>query len=94
MAKHDENKDIRLLSRVARIDYPYKTIKAAKSATIGIRSWGRIDYLCNHRGWVFVWDNSAVVNNTRTDDSDDKPKRKKIVKKVKEEQPKTKNKKR
>lgn len=94
MKKHDENKDLRLLSRVARIDYSGKTIKASKYATIGIRSLGRIDYLCNHCGWTFIWDNSVVVNNARIDDFDDKPKRKKIVKKVKEEQPKTKNKKR
>lgn len=57
--KHDENKDLRSISRVARIDYSNKTIQASKSAIIGIHMWGKIDYLTHHCGWMFFWNNSA-----------------------------------
>ena len=53
--KHDENKDLRLISRIAKIDYAYKTIQAPKTSTIGIRSWGRIDFLTNYCGYIFLW---------------------------------------
>lgn len=52
MAKnHDENKDLRLVSRVAKLDYSFKTIMVSKNAECGIRTLGRIDYLCNYCGW-------------------------------------------
>ena len=53
--KHDENKDLRLISRIAHIDFANKTIEASKSTIIGNTSWGRIDYLTHYCGWVFVW---------------------------------------
>lgn len=57
--KHDENKDLRSLARIAKIDFSMKAIKCSKNATIGIRTWGRIDYLTKYCGWHFIWDNSA-----------------------------------
>ena len=62
MAKHDENKDVRLLSRIVKVNTVNKTIKAPKGTLIGIRSWGRIDYLTNYCGYVFIYDNTAKVN--------------------------------
>lgn len=62
MAKHDENKDVRLVSRIAKVNTVNKTIKAPKGTLIGIRSWGRIDYLTNYCGYVFIWDNTVKVN--------------------------------
>lgn len=59
--KHDENKDLRLISRIAKIDYAYKTIQAPKTSTIGIRSWGRIDFLTNYCGYIFLWNNSIKI---------------------------------
>lgn len=68
---HDENKDIRLISNVAKIDYSNKTIQAPKSTIIGIRSWGRIDYLVHYCGWYFFWNNEVRVSgrNFNTDDN-------------------------
>lgn len=57
--KHDENKDLRSLARIAKIDFSMKTIKCSKTATIGIHTWGRIDYLTKYCGWHFIWDNNA-----------------------------------
>lgn len=73
MAKHDENKDLRLVSRVAKIDYSNKTIQAPKTAVIGIRTWGRIDFLVNYCGWFFSWNNAVSVSR-RVVESDNKDK--------------------
>lgn len=72
--KHDENKDLRSVSRVARINFGDKTIQAAKSATIGIHMWGKIDYLTKYCGWHFYWNNGAGTGgyNISSDDSNKK----------------------
>lgn len=88
---HDENKDLRLISRVAKVDYSNKTIQAPKSQVIGIRSWGRIDYLVNYCGWHFFWNNHVSVRNVVVK-SEDKQNKREIKKAAKE--PKLTNKKR
>lgn len=67
MAKHDENKDVRLLSRIVKVNTINKTIKAPKGTLIGIRSWGRIDYLTHYQGYVFIWDNTASAGISSND---------------------------
>ena len=59
MAKHDENKDLRSFSRIGKVNISDKTLQAPKSATIGIKLWGKIDYLTHYCGWFFVWNNNA-----------------------------------
>lgn len=74
--KHDENKDLRLISRIAKVDYFDKTIQAPRTSIIGIRSWGRIDFLTNYCGWSFFWNNSVnVVTRLATNDGITKHKR-------------------
>lgn len=82
MAKHDENKDVRLVSRIAKVNTVNKTIKAPKGTLIGIRSWGRIDFLTNFCGYTFIWDNSANAGLS-SNDSDGSSKRN--IKKQKKE---------
>lgn len=65
MAKHDENKDLRLISRICKTNLVSKTIKAPKSTVIGIRSWGRIDYLVNYCGYTFIWDDTVSVGTSQ-----------------------------
>ena len=71
--KHDENKDLSLISRIAKIDYSTKTIQAPKTAIIGIKSWGRIDFLTHYCGWYFIWNNnvnvSGRISNTNNDEA-------------------------
>ena len=71
--KHDENKDLRLISRIAKIDYSTKTIQTPKTAIIGIKSWGRIDFLTHYCGWHFIWNNnvnvSGRISNTNNDEA-------------------------
>ena len=82
--KHDENKDLRLISRIAKVDYSNKTIQAPKNAIIGIRSWGRIDFLKRYCGWTFFWNNNVKVS-TRLATSDDIIKHKRDAKKAAKE---------
>lgn len=82
--KHDENKDLRLISRIAKIDYAYKTIQAPKTSTIGIRSWGRIDFLTNYCGYIFLWNNSIKIA-TKLATNDDVIKHKRDAKKTAKE---------
>lgn len=92
--KHDENKDLRLVSRIAKIDYFNKTIQASKSAIIGNKTWGRIDYLCHYCGWIFIWNNSVVVRNNYRSDDNGAIKRKREAKKAAKENTLTNKKKR
>ena len=92
--KHDENKDLHLVSRIAKIDYSDKTIQAPKSAIIGNKTWGRIDYLCHYCGWTFIWNNSVIIRNNYSSDNDGIAKRKREAKKAAKEQTLTNKKKR
>lgn len=86
MAKHEENKDLRLVSRIAKINYSNKTIQASKTAVIGIRTWGRIDYLVNHCGWFFIYNNEVKINHKiyQDDDNSNKIRKNNIRKQAKE----------
>ena len=73
---HDENKDVHLLSKVCKIDLASKTIRIKKDQIIGNRRWGRIDYLCNHRGFRLIREDSTVITNiTTSDDGNNRKKR-------------------
>lgn len=78
---HDENKDIRLVSRIAKVDYSNKTIQAPKSAIIGNKTWGRIDFLCHYRGWYFIWNNDVRVSVRYSSNDSDVTKSKRDAKK-------------
>ena len=83
MAKnHDEAKDIRLVSRIARIDYSNKTIQSPKSAIIGNKTWGRIDFLTHYCGWTFIYNNDVKVSRSSTGEEDSTKLRKRDAKKA------------
>lgn len=54
--KHEEGNDLRVLDRggKVRISEGSKTLRVSKGAVIGIKTWGRIDFLTHHRGWTLV----------------------------------------
>lgn len=60
--RHDENKDLRSVARIAKVNPSDKTIQCSKNATIGIHMWGKIDFLTKYCGWHFIWNNSAGVS--------------------------------
>lgn len=60
MARHDENKDVRLVSARCKVNAYDKSIEATKGTIIGNRLWGRIDYLCHYCGYRFYWVSNPV----------------------------------
>lgn len=84
MKKHDENKDVRLVGRFAKVDTRNKTITTTRSVSVGIRSLGRLDFLINHCGYIRLFDNGVVVNSKSVNDDNESSKRK--PKKSKEHQ--------
>lgn len=83
--KHDENKDLCLVSRIAKIDNSNKTIQAPKSAIIGNTTWGRIDFLTHYCGWTFIWNNDVHISGRNSSDNNDAKKRKREAKKLAKE---------
>ena len=55
---HVENNDVQILARMGRVgvNADKKMLRVSKNAVIGIKTWGKIDYLVNHRGWSMVRD--------------------------------------
>ena len=64
--KHEESVDVRRVSRIAKIDTHNKLIQLNKSDNIGIKTWGRIDYLCNILGYRLI--KSGVVVSDKFDE--------------------------
>ena len=56
--KHEEVNDARNLARDGRVrvNEEQKSLRRSKDTVIGIKTWGRIDFLTNHRGWTLVSD--------------------------------------
>ena len=59
--KHDESKDLIRVSRVCSIDYSDKLIRIRDKSRIGIKTWGRIDFLVYYCGWHCIYDRSAAI---------------------------------
>lgn len=85
MAKHDERKDVKLLSRLTKVDESQKVIKVARDSNLGIHAWGKIDFLTHYCGYFLLWDDNATVIRQPNDESNNNKskKNKEIKSKVK-----------
>ena len=86
--KHDENKDLRSFGKIGRVDIVNKTLKVSKEKLIGIKMWGKIDFLTHYCGWVLVYDNNVVVDKKeKTEKKKEKreTKEKKEIRKMRKE---------
>jgi len=55
MAKrHDESGALKSFARVGKIDAARKTLTLPKGATVGIKTWGKVDFLTHYCGWSLV----------------------------------------
>lgn len=72
---HDENKDLRSLSKVAKINMVTKTITIQDRSRIGIKRWGMIDYLTKYKGFSCVYDKSIIISPNNTDEENKQSKR-------------------
>jgi len=61
---HDENNDVRLLSRIAKINPATKTISIPMHQQIGNKRWGRIDFLTRYRGYHLVRPDGTIMSNS------------------------------
>ena len=71
MNKYDENKVLRSVSRVARVEGNHVIIKP--DAIVGIHMWGKLDYLVNYRGDIVSRSKNVVkLKNEETSNRTDK----------------------
>lgn len=78
--KHDENRDLASVSRIAKVNYGNRTISAPKGTRIGIHMWGKINYLTHYCDWFFNFTGDSIVAKPVTNDEIPKKKMKKVVK--------------
>lgn len=64
--KHDERKDLRSVSRIARINGNHIII-GDKSA-VGIHTWGKIDFLVHYCGYHVHYECGAKPSNLKFDE--------------------------
>ena len=62
MNKYDENKVLRSVSKVARIEGNHIILKS--DAIVGIHMWGKLDYLTNYRGYTVSRANNVIKLNS------------------------------
>lgn len=74
--KHDEANDVRLLSKVVKINPATKTIVLPTNAIIGNKRWGRIDYLCHYCGYHLAKVSGELMNTVTPSDKERKRKEK------------------
>ena len=79
--KHEENVDMRRVSRIAKIDTHNKLIQLNKSDNIGIKIWDRIDYLCNILVYRLI--KSGIVVSDKFNDGDVKTHNREVKKQAK-----------
>ena len=70
--KHDENQDVRILSKRFKVNEAQKLIHASHSQIIGNKTWGRIDFLTHYCGYTLVWGDTFLVNQGNYSNSDKK----------------------
>ena len=57
MAKrHDEEDDLKILCRDGRfkVDTVRKILRMSKGTDVGIKTWGRIDFLTHYKGYSLI----------------------------------------
>lgn len=65
--KHDERKDLKCVSRVAEISG--NRIIIPVNAVIGIRTWGRIDFLVHYCGYYLYHSSNVKSSNLNFEDT-------------------------
>lgn len=66
--KHEESVDLKRVSKIAKIDTHGKVIQINNGATVGIKMWGKLDYLCNILGYRIVKSGVVIGDNFINDD--------------------------
>jgi hypothetical protein len=62
---HDEKRDLSLITRNGIRHDGLGNLTAPKGMNIGIHTWGKIDFLTHHCGYVFHWQGSIKTSNDK-----------------------------
>ena len=65
--KHDERKDLKCVSKVAEING--NRIIIPTDAVIGIKTWGRIDFLVHYCGYILYRAKNVKASNLNFEDA-------------------------
>lgn len=65
--KHDERKDLKCVSKVAKING--NRIIIPTDAVIGIHTWGRIDFLIHYCGYILYRAKNVKASNLNFEDA-------------------------
>lgn len=65
--KHDEKKDLKCVSKVVEINGNH--IIVPTDAVIGIRTWGRIDFLVHYCGYILNRAKNVKASNLKIEDA-------------------------
>lgn len=65
--KHDERKDLKCVSRIAKINGNHIIIPT--NTVIGIHTWGRIDFLVHYCGYVLNRSKNVKASNLNFEDT-------------------------
>lgn len=77
--KHDERKDLKCVSKVAKINGNH--IIVPTNAVIGIHMWGRIDFLVHYCGYILNRNNNVKASNLKFEDAEVSAREAKKIKK-------------
>ena len=77
--KHDEKKDVRCVSRIAEFNGNHIIIPT--NSVIGIRTWGRIDFLVHYCAYVLNRSNNIKASNLNFEDAEVSAREAKKIKK-------------
>lgn len=77
--KHDERKDLKCVSRIAKIDGNHIIIPI--NAVIGIHTWGRIDFLVHYCGYILNRSKNVKASNLKFEDAEVSAREAKKIKK-------------
>ena len=77
--KHDERKDLKCVSRVAKING--NRIIVPIDAVIGIHTWGRIDFLIHYCGYILYRAKNVKASNLNFEDANVSAREAKKIKK-------------
>ena len=81
--KHDEANDVRLLSKVTKINPATKVITINRNQIIGNKRWGRLDFLCNYCGYRVVYSDGVIAMMIKDNVDERQKKEKKRINKMK-----------
>ena len=52
LAEYRQDNAVKSIARVCKVNVPAKSLQMPKRAIVGIKMWGKIDFLTHYCGWT------------------------------------------